>query len=242
MAQVGVGIGIPFGGRMVHPKWALSLKTIDFPVNTTQTIITVEGKDVTEARNEIVKVAKDVDCKYLFFLDDDVVVPRQVVQALGYVLDNSEDGTMVSTGIYCTKTHVPAPVIYRDDNAGAFWDWQVNQVFDIDACGAGCMMINMKVFASLEEPYFRTTQEYKDVNGDPLLHIVSEDIYFCRTVREAGFKIKAHGAIICPHYDEGQKKFFTLPEDSLPIKRERDRQQKEMEARKSEESNLVSKE
>jgi len=237
MAQVGIGIGIPFGGRMLHPKWALALKTADFPVNTTQTVISVEGQDVTSARNLIVKTAKEQNCKYLFFLDDDVVIPRMTIQALGYTLDQSDDDTMVSTGIYCTKTPFPAPVIYRNDVAGAFWDWQINQVFDVDAAGAGCMMINMKVFEHLKEPYFETTQEYKEVNGENILHIVSEDIFFCRSVRAAGFKIKAHGAIICPHYDEIQKKFFTLPEDSLPVKREVARQKAVVEAQ-----NLVTKE
>ena len=236
MAQVGIAIGIPFGGRLVHPKWALSFKTLDFPVNTTQTVISVEGKDVTSARNDIVQTAIEQKCKYLFFLDDDVLVPRQTIQALGYLLDQSDDNTMVSTGIYCTKTHVPAPVIYRDDNPGAFWDWQINQVFEVDACGAGCMMINMKVFESLEAPYFRTEEGYKDISGEPILHAVSEDIYFCRSVRAKGFKIKAHGSIVCPHYDEIQKKFFTLPEDSLPVKREKARQQAVVDAQNLENS------
>lgn len=229
MAQIGIAIGIPFGGRLVHPKWALSLKTLDFPVNTTQTVISVEGDEITSARNRIVQTALENNCKFLWFLDDDVVVPRQAVQALGYILSNGiDDGVMVSTGIYCTKTHVPEPVIYKDGNPGAYWDWRVNDIFEIDGCGAGCMMINTEVFKSLEPPYFRTSEEYKDINGEPILHALSEDLYFCKSVREAGFKIKAHGAVLCPHYDNTSNKFFTLPDDSLPVKREKERQEAEM--------------
>ena len=229
MAQIGVAIGIPFGGRLVHPKWALALKTIDFPVNTTQTIISVEGQDVTSARNRIVATALENNCRYLFFLDDDVIVPRAIIQGLGYILDNGfDEGVMVSTGIYCTKTHFPAPVIYRDSNPGAFWDWQINQIFDVDGAGCGCMMINCKVFEHLTPPYFQTLEGYKEINGEQILHAVSEDLFFCQSVRKAGFKIKAHGALLCAHYDENQKKFFTLPEDSLPAKRERERQEAEM--------------
>jgi len=235
MAQVGIAIGLPFGGRLVHPKWAVALKTLDFPVNTTQTVISVEGQDVTTARNAIAKAAIENNCRYLWFLDDDVVVPRQTVQALGYLLDNGvEDKVMVSSGIYCTKTAFPAPVIYRDDTPGAFWDWKVNEVFDVDSAGAGCMMINTKVFEELEYPYFRTTEEYVDVNGEPCLTAVSEDIYFCRTVRVAGYKIRAHGAILCPHYCEKQNKFFALPEDSIPVKRELARQQEEIQKKELE--------
>ena len=226
MPPVGIAIGLPFGGRLLHPKWAVALKTVDFPVNTTQTVISVEGKDITEARNLIAKTALEQNCRYLWFVDDDVLIPRHTVQALGYILDQgADDGTMVSTGIYCTKTYAPAPVIYRDSTPGAFWDWRINDIFEIDSAGAGCMMINTKVFESIKYPYFDTTEEYKDVNGESVLHAVSEDIYFCRQVREAGFKIKAHGAVICPHYDEKQNKFHILPEDSIPYQRERARQE-----------------
>ena len=228
--MLGIVIGLPFGGRLVHPKWAVSLKTLDFPVNTTQAVVMVEGREITEARNMIVKAALDQDTKYIFFLDDDVVIPRQTIQALGYVLENGiDDNVMVATGIYCTKTKFPSPVIFRDEKQGSFWDWRVNDIFDIDSAGAGCMMINTEVFKHLEEPYFRTTQEYKnDFTGTPALHVVSEDLYFCRSVRAAGFKIKAHGAIICPHFDNKTHQFYTLPEDSLPYKREAARQQEEI--------------
>ena len=228
MAQVGIAIGLPFSEKLVHPRWAVALKTIDFPVNIQQNIILVENQPYAEARNIIVKDAQKKGCRYLWFIDDDVLIPRHAVQALGYVLDQSvEDGTMVSTGIYCTKTYAPAPVIYRDDVPGAFWDWRVNDVFDVDAAGCGCMLINMKVFDSLEEPYFATTEKYEDQGDGSVLTSVSEDIYFCRKVRAAGFKIKAHGAVICPHFNDKDGKFYELPLDSIPYKRERARQEAE---------------
>jgi GT2 family glycosyltransferase len=230
MAQVGIAIGLPFGGRLVHPKWAVALKTLDFPVNTTQTVICVEGQDITSARNTIAKAALEQNCRYLWFLDDDVVVPRHTVQALGYVLDNyGPEDVMVATGIYCTKTYISAPVIYKDGTPGAYWDWRVNDIFDVDGAGAGCMMINTEVFKSLEFPYFRTEEGYKEVStGENVLHALSEDLYFCQQVRKAGFKIKAHGAVLCPHFDTSTNKFHTLPEDSLPVKREAERQKAEM--------------
>ena len=228
MAQVGFAIGLPFGGRLVHPKWAVSLKTMDFPVNTTQSIIMIEGKEVTEARNMIAKAAIESKCKYQWFLDDDVISPRYAVQYLGYLLDQNEDeGVMVSTGIYCTKTVPPAPVIYRRESSGAFWDWSLNEVFDIDECGAGCMLINMKVFDHLEYPYFRDTTEYKNGEDGPVMHATSEDIYFCRSVKEKGFRIQAHGTVLCAHYDNKSNSFFTLPEDSKPVKLARKKEEAE---------------
>lgn len=228
MAQVGFALGLPFSDKLVHPRWAIALKTIDFPVNTQQSLIMVENQPYAEARNIIVKEAIKQGCKYLWFIDDDVLVPRHAAQALGYVLEQGiDDGTMVSTGIYCTKTFAPSPVIYRDDTPGGLWDWRVNDVFEVDAAGCGCMLINTKLFESLEEPYFATTESYEDNLGQHVLTSVSEDLYFCRKVRKAGFKIKAHGAVICPHYNNKDNKFYELPLDSIPYKRERARQEAE---------------
>jgi GT2 family glycosyltransferase len=236
MAQIGIAIGLPFGGRLVHPKWAVSMYTIDFPVSATKTLIMVENRPVEEARNMIVEQAKTMNCKYLFFLDDDVIAPRYAVLALGDILEkHSEDGVMVATGIYCTKNFAPAPLLFKDEYPGPYLDWVVNEQFEVDGAGAGCMLINMEVFNHLEPPYFRFTQEYKEVNGEPLLHVISEDLFFCQSVRKAGYKIMAHGAVICPHYCDTTKKFYELPKDSRPYKKELKRQQEEMEATKTQE-------
>jgi len=221
-------MGLPFGGRLLCPEWALSLKLLDVPLNTQQSIVMVKKDTIVNARNRIVDTVIETKAKYLFFLDDDVIVPKQTLMALGWVLNNNPD-TMVATGIYTTKQEYNAPVLFKDGIQGPYWDWRVNDIFDVDACGAGCLMIDTDVFQHLEKPYFRELQEYRDIDGTPNLTTVSEDVYFCQSVRKAGFKIKAHGAIICPHYDEKKDKFYTLSEDALPYKRERERQEKEQE-------------
>ena len=235
MANIGISIGLPFGGRLVHPKWAVALYTLDFPMNTTKSIIMVENRPIEEARNLIVETALEQGSRYILFIDDDVLLPRFAVQALGSLLDyGADDKVMVSTGIYCTKSYIPTPLIFKNEVLGPYLDWDINQVFEVDDCGAGCMMINTEVFKHLERPYFKFHEEYKDFNGEPLLTGISEDRYFCRKVKEAGFKIKAHGSVICPHYDEKQNKFYTLPEDSPPFKRELARQQTEVKKKKEE--------
>lgn len=228
---IGISMGLPFGGRLIHPKWAVMLYTLDFPMNTTRSIIMVENRPIDEARNMIVQSALDQGSKYILFIDDDVLLPRFAVQALGSVLDyGKDDGVMVSTGIYCTKSFVPTPLIFKNDVLGPYLDWTVNDIFEIDDCGAGCMLINTEVFKHIEPPYFAFQEEYKSSPGadEPILTGISEDRYFCRKVKQAGFKIKAHGSVLCPHYDEKQNKFYTLPEDSPPFRREKERQQAEV--------------
>lgn len=230
--QTGIGIGLPFGGRLVHHKWAMSFYILDFPLNTSKRLLMVENRPIDEARNLIVDMAKDNECKFLYFLDDDVVTPRYTVLALGNILEkHKDDGVMVATGIYCTKSFVPYPVIFKDGYSGNYLDWNVNEEFEVDACGAGCMMINMELFEHLEKPYFKFTQDFVEDQG---VIGASEDVNFCRAVKKAGFKIMAHGAVLCAHYCNEQNKFYALPEDSPPFRREKERQQKEAEREKQE--------
>lgn len=227
--NIGIAIGLPFGRKTIHPMWAASFYVLDFPQNTAKSLLMVQNRPVDEARNTIVDMALQQKAEYLFFIDDDVICPKYTVLALGNILEKQKDeGVMVATGIYCTKNFSPSPVIYKDGVSGNYWDWEVNQEFEVDACGAGCMLVNMKVFENLKKPYFQFTQEYKPLpDGDQILNVVSEDVNFCRQVRNAGFKIMAHGAVLCQHYNQADDTFYELPKDSRPFKKELKRQQEE---------------
>jgi hypothetical protein len=45
---------------------------------------------------------------------------------------------------------------------------------------------------------------------------MTDDIYFCRKVREAGMRILAHGGVLPGHWDEHGNVYF-LPDDSYPM-------------------------
>jgi len=233
MAETDIAIGLPFGGRLIHPRWAAGFYIMDFPLHTKKSLIMVEKRPIDQARNAIVQTALEQNAKYLFFLDDDVICPKYTPLALGSILETmKDDGVMLATGIYCTKNKAAAPVIFRHGFPGSYLDWTVNQEFEVDQCGAGCLMINMEVFKHLTPPYFKFTQKYEQLEGDILLTGVSEDVYFCDSVKKAGFKIYAHGAVLCKHYSNEDDKFYELSEDSPPYKRELQRQQEEVERQK----------
>jgi hypothetical protein len=60
--------------------------------------------------------------------------------------------------------------------------------------GAGCVLIDMKVFDRIEEPYFEWTQG-RVKSG------VSEDFYFFEKVRNAGIPIHVDTRCKCKHVD-----------------------------------------
>ena len=84
----------------------------------------------------------------------------------------------------------------------------------------GCMMIKTEVFQHLEKPYFKTVDEEPD--AEVILKLVTDDLYFCKKVTDAGFKILADGAILCTHWDyrTDPPTPYQLPPDSYPLKEE----------------------
>lgn len=223
-SSVGIAIGLPFCGRPTTPLWGVALATQTFPLNTSVTHVVVQNQEVGEARNQIVEWALEHNATYVLFVDDDVILPPFAIQRLGYALDTKakelfpDDKTYVICGVYMSKEEMTTPVIYKKNGQGGSWDWKYNDIFEIESGGTGCMLIRTEVFRHLEKPYFKTIEEYVEVEGQIGCQKMTDDIYFCQKVKEAGFKILAHGGVLCGHYDVKKDKIFTMPEDAYPVR------------------------
>jgi len=222
--SVGLALGLPFCGRPTTPLWGVALASQTYPLNTSVTHIVVQQVEVGQARNMIVDHALALNATYIMFIDDDVVLPQYAVQRLGYALDTRgpklypESNIAVCGGIYMSKEELTTPVVYKKDGLGASWDWKLDEIFEVESVGTGCMLIATEVFKHLEKPYFKTVEEYVQMEDGVGCQKMTDDIYFCKKVRAAGFKILANGGVICGHYDIKKDKIFTLPEDSYPVK------------------------
>ena len=213
----GVQIGIPIKGP-VYDELFYSLMMLQKPPNT---IITkIEGVVVDKSRNQIVdKLEKD----WLFFMDADQTFPPETLERL-----LSWDLPVVS-GLYFKPYGQPVPHAYKymweeakdykgeEEQADHFYQALTNEVADYlakyrdtlvkgdlptailpakredliecDGVGGGCLLIHRRVFDAIEKPYFKC-------NPDTF---IGEDFYFCRKVREAGFKIYLDPSILCGH-------------------------------------------
>ena len=205
-----LAIGVPLVGRPVAPEWALAFRGLHWPLNYNVAIVPTKGMEVGEARNTIAKHAIDFGAKYLFFLDDDVAPPQHAIRHLMYALQNCDDPekTMVAAGIYVGKWNPPEPFVFMDNGEGAYWRWKRGQVFECHMIGTGCMLINTEVFKHIPEPWFKTVDSWDEnvpwkTEGAPVCGgvQVTDDLYFCNKVREAGFKILADGDVLPIHWD-----------------------------------------
>src|SRR3954469_14195363 len=106
--NVGVLIAIPTRGN-VRVEWAVSLAGLAAPIHITQMVQIIPGRTVEEARNVACQKALEVGAKYLFFLDDDVLVPNQTLRRFLYLMENNDWDLL--TGIVPIRDRQPEPCV-----------------------------------------------------------------------------------------------------------------------------------
>lgn len=218
---IGIVIGIPTrsANYPVPISWAWSFKSMAAPMNYNAHFSQIVGKPVAEARNEIVAHALSVNARYVFFLGDDVVCPPHTLRQLIYRMEHHPEIGVLG-GVYCSKTDPPAPLVFRGNGQGPFWDWKVGEFFEVTGLGMDCTMIRSSLFKEMKEPYFKTIDVDQYLDNINSADQWTEDLYFLKKVQEeTKSKIYCDSSVICEHHDVFSQKKFTLRADSKPMKR-----------------------
>lgn len=176
-----IAIGIPTN-RLIKPKTAQSL--LDLVANCKhdyKILVSTRGFNTSENRNWIATQAVNSGCDYLFFVDDDMILPPDTLDRL--LAHNKE----IVGGVYKTKYEVQADVCeYFDDE-------RPQGVFKVKALGTGCLLIKAEVFRKLPQPWFK--YEWND-NGSVRR---SHDWIFCEDARNAGIDVWADNTLEIKH-------------------------------------------
>lgn len=118
------------------------------------------GSNLCDNRERAVVKAREVGAKWLFYVDSDVVIPPYTLERL-----MSRDRDIVS-GMYHGKQYPFPPIASRaewlDDRQyeaqrtyRALGEWPLDGIVDdLDGVGGGCLLIKVKVFEKLVEPFF----------------------------------------------------------------------------------------
>lgn len=223
--SLGLVVGLPTRGKKVAFEWALCMAGQNYPLNCNRWVTPCKGKPIAEARTKIVNFARSQKAKYIWFLDDDVAPPFHACRKLMYDLEQADDDVMIAGGIYPSKEELPAPMVFRGNGVGPFWKWKKGELFECSGIGTGCMLIKTEVFDRIDEPWFETVDEMP--NGKLVSNSVTDDLWFCQKVTDAGFKILADGGIICVHwnYDTDPPTPYYLSEDTWPMREEKEKGQ-----------------
>jgi len=182
-------IAFPSRG-ITDPAFAVALKLLQIqePFSKYE-VLYVSGADAAVARNVL---ASNFKGDYIFFVDDDVLPPPNAITKL---YSHNKD---VMSGLYFAKQEPHFPQIFTKNKKSkirydSVYDIPENKLIEIDACGAGCMLIKRKVFDKLKQPYFQYIPRGEKTPRK------GEDMFFCEKVKKAGFKIYADTSVICKH-------------------------------------------
>jgi len=162
-------VGIPCGdtikSRTVFSLLNLRCDSIEYVVRM--------GCDIAHNRNEIVKLAIDKGCEYVFFIDADMVFNPDILSKL---LEHNKDIVSVAYN----KRRLPLESVISpidDDYTGDI----PKHLFKAKSVGTGLMLIKTDVFKNLAYPYFDFS--YIDCKR------YGEDTNFCEKARNAGYDI-----------------------------------------------------
>lgn len=195
-------IGIPSFG-MVHLLFVARYYNLRMPMNTIQKHVYVVGKEVGDARNEIVAKAlaleeqdPSIRCEKIFFLDDDVLVhPDALLKLL-------QHHRPIVSGLYYTKTSVPTPLVLHGEFAGTATDWTPGDLVECWGHGMGICLIDAEVFRRVRDEldigvdphgfpaWFKTTRDAAIVkpNGGRAIANQTEDMRFLELARQLGYR------------------------------------------------------
>jgi len=147
---------------------------------------------VDKARNDLVKMALNDNCDYVFFIDSDTLIPKN---ALNTLLNMNQD---IVSGLYFSKGKPYLPVArLKDGEKHSFLeDFEFNDIMEVQGVGMGCCLIKTDVFKNMEFPYFKL--EWRKHEG--VDYQIAEDLYFCDEAIKKGHKIYLNTGIVCPHF------------------------------------------
>ena len=138
------------------------------------------------ARKKLTNTFLKFDYDYLFFLDDDVVPPNDVI---GRLLKHDVD---ICTAEYPMlqegelKSHCSLDGFHL--SLGAY-----EGTMEIEKCGLGACLIKRKVVEACKDDFGFEFDDQGNV-------VKSEDYWFCEKARAKGYKIFADFDVVCKHF------------------------------------------
>lgn len=162
--------------------------------------------------------------KYLFFVDDDTLIPPMGLYQLYNLMERNPEWGAVS-GVYTTRQNPPEPLIYTEHGAGAAWDFEMGPgaaPTQIMGAGAGCLLVRADAIrawmeANPETPIWCDATEFPASNGGKVTW--GHDVRFIRNLTEAGWPCYVDGSLLCSHLDIASGKQFGVPADAPGFKK-----------------------
>jgi len=148
------------------------------------------------ARNTVVKEFLETNCKYLWWIDDDIVPPRSTLERMLATMKVSPDIHALGAVCFAMKSepgqYFPYPPTLRMNSDGEYEVFYGEGVDWVDATGGACVLVRREVYEKIERPY-----EFKyHVDGTLALTC---DFHIWEKARDLGFNLFIDFDILCDH-------------------------------------------
>ncbi len=193
-------IAIPTS-RYIENHTFQSVYDLTVPDGNKTELSIVQGYAVHQARNILVNNAIEKHCDYIFFVDGDVILPKDILKGLidddkdiicGYYLKKIEEQRiceLCGNNPSDPNSEVTPNIVETDLPA-------TTGVYGIRACGFGCTLIKVDVFKKmLEAEPDKLCFDYVWQKG----RVISEDFLFCKRAEALGYKIFVDTRYKCGH-------------------------------------------
>ena len=153
-------IGIPMTG-VVRAEWMVARYGQVIPCNWSHSELyhwmnqfSPIGYTVPDARNVIVQKFIDGKANWLFFIDHDVILPRDCFIKINKYMNDGD--IPVVSGLYFAKAHPPEPLLYRGRGNSFHRGWKLCDKVWVDGIPMGCTLIHR----SLLHAMWKDAEEY----------------------------------------------------------------------------------
>lgn len=169
----------------------VSLDTAD--IGGKVSIAFLPGSLIYVARDMLADQAIAMDADYVLWLDSDVVfTPDLLHNLLAHDVD-------FVTGMYFERRPPFGPVLYKkirygetpaEYEAEKYLDYPQKELFEIDACGFGAVLVRTQVIKDVRERYYHAFAPQQGFG---------EDISFCIRAKNVGYKLWCDSSIQLGH-------------------------------------------
>lgn len=145
------------------------------------------------SRNLIVKYAQENKFDYIFWVDSDIILPKD---ALIKLIAHDKD---IVSGVYAYKILGGDKAVAKRfllDKEDTYEDIPLKEIKEykglmkVDGFGFGCVLTKTEVFNKIKYPHFIYTFD------------MGEDIFFCRKAQNEGYELFIDTTILCGHKGE----------------------------------------
>lgn len=188
-------------GQIIPINWQCADYSISFNREPYITATAV-GFNIDDAYNSIIKQAVEKDVEWIVFVEDDVLIPPDLMLRLAEYIDDGK--VPIVSGLYYSKGVPSEPLIFRGRGNGCYTNWKRGDKVWCDGIPFGCLLVHMSIFRYMWD----NSEGYMMPNGDRsrkviqtprrkffdpelksyITEIGTQDLYWCdRIIKEEVF-------------------------------------------------------